>query len=65
MRITLKQTVWALQEPVTGLHYRLCGRQATLRPGLLGTLFPSLDCAARCAADRLAGIPHEVVRLDS
>lgn len=63
--ITLKQTCWALQEPVTGLHFKMCGTRPTLRPGLLGTLFPSIESAARCAADRLSGIPHDLVRIDS
>lgn len=64
-RITLKQSCYALEEPVSGLHYRLGGRTKTLRPGKLGTLFPTVQSAARCAADHLSGVPHELVRIDA
>lgn len=64
MRITLKDSAYALQDPAIGLHFALCRARPCLKPGALGTLFRSAEQATTCASAKLQGIPHELVRLD-
>lgn len=65
VRITLKQSCWALQEPVSGLHFRLSGERPHLSRDLFGTLFSSPEHAIETASRLLAGIPHELIRLEA
>lgn len=64
-RIRLKSPCYVLEEPVTGLHYRVGLDGLELRPGKLGTLFPSAESATEFAARELAGIPHQLARIDA
>lgn len=63
-RIRLKSPCCVLEEPVTGLHYRVSQDGLELKPGKLGTLFPSAESATEFAARELAGIPHQLARID-
>lgn len=64
-RITLKRSCWVLLGPTSGLTFRFSGGQPTLSRGLFGTLFSSPECAVETASRLLAGIPHELARLES
>ena len=64
-RFTLKDSVYVAVEPVTGgyIDMRKAGPRLAQLP--FATLCFELDPIARCAAERLAGIPHEIVRVDA
>ncbi len=65
----LKQSVYALQEPTLGSYIALRGPAPKLTPLHLATICPATEACreelARLASVRLAGIPHELVRVDA
>lgn len=68
-KVRLKDSVYALQEPSTGAYIALRGEQPKLAPLHLATLAPvteqCLDELTQLASRKLAGIPHELVRVDA
>lgn len=64
----LKDSVYALQEPTTGEYIAIRGEQPKLVPLHLATTAPvtpqCLGELAQLASQKLAGIPHELVRVD-
>ena len=64
-RYTLKDSVYVAQEPITGAYIDLRKTGPQLRPLPLATLCFTLDPLAERALERLAGIPHEIVRVDA
>lgn len=65
-KVELKAPVYALQEPVTGAYIALRGAQPKLEH--LATIAPAtaecLVCLQGLATMKLAGTPHEIVRVD-
>lgn len=67
--VSLKDSVYALQEPTTGSYIALRGEHPKLAPLHLATIAPvteeCLDELTQLASVKLAGIPHELVRVDA
>lgn len=69
-KVQLKDSVYALKEPVTGAYIALRGTTPHLVTEVhLATLAPAtpecLGCLAALASRKLAGTPHELVRVDA
>lgn len=68
-KVSLKDSVYALQEPTTGEYIALRGEQPKLVPLHLATTAPATaECfgaLVQLASEKLAGIPHELVRVEA
>ncbi len=68
-QIRLKASVYALVEPTLGAYLSVRGAEPRLAPLHLATIAPATEecreCLARLASSKLAGIPHELVRVDA
>lgn len=64
-----KTSVYAVQEPTLGKYIAFRGEVPKLVPLHLATLAPATeacrDCLVQLASEKLAGIPHEFVRVDA
>lgn len=69
-KIHLKQSVYAMQEPVLGTYIAMRGAQPRATTEIhLATVVPATaECLAKLqslASRKLAGVPHELVRVDA
>lgn len=68
-KVTLTAPVYALEEPVTGQYIAARGATPKLVPLHLATICPvrpeCFNALARTASQKLAGIPHEIVRVEA
>ena len=61
-----KASIYAIQEPTTGLYAHLVADSARLTYAAHATHFPTQVAAiVAIAGSQISGQPHEVVRLDS
>lgn len=64
-RYTLKDSVYVAIEPITGGYIDIRKAGPRLAPLPFATLCFTLDPIAQRALERLAGIPHEIIRVDA
>lgn len=65
IRLRLRQSIYILEEPTTGLAYQVRGRTPRLKPRATASHFGCARSAMEAAAVSLAGTPHELVRVDA
>jgi len=65
IRIRLRDSVYVLEEPTTGMAYQVRGDAPRLKPRATASFFDSAKAALEAAVQHLGGQKYELVRVDA